>query len=179
MAIRIPQNQIQYNYTSGKEYMDVSSYREYQGYYYKLSGKIFAGNEFNSNAPELIPIPKDNINIPNKFNSLLTKASTYTYGRISGAKIKQTKINSIPFNNKDNILRYFIKKIDTHIIKEVDETTFINTQFDPLYQTLSVNFNYALTDKELDELDKKMLGIKIYLQDDIINIQTSSDENIS
>ena len=45
MSVRIPSNQIvKSKYTIGKEYMFESTYREYQGYYYELNGKLFAGN---------------------------------------------------------------------------------------------------------------------------------------
>ena len=98
MGLRIPQNQIVANkYTIGKEYMYKDTYREYQGYYYELNNKLFTGKEFNSNAPELILIPKNN-NVPSGFNSLLTKASTYVYGRISKTKIKYSDIAPYKLN---------------------------------------------------------------------------------
>jgi hypothetical protein len=46
----------------------------------------------------------------------------------------------------------------------------------PIYQTLSFNFTYSITQKELTELDKKMPGIKDYVQYDLNNIPASSDE---
>jgi hypothetical protein len=44
MGIRIPKNQtVESKYTSGKEYMFVSTQNEYKGYYYEMNGKIQPG----------------------------------------------------------------------------------------------------------------------------------------
>jgi hypothetical protein len=174
MGLRVPQSQIVTSkYTSGKEYIFNSTYREYIGYYYELNGKLFAGKEFNTTSPELIRMNS------NKVNNLLTHPSTYTYGKISGVKINNTKIISIPFNGEQKT-RYFVKKLNVNpiLIKEVDKNNFIQVESDPLYQILEVNFKYDLSDEELNVLNEKMPGIKSYLQYDIDNIQTSSDENI-
>ena len=61
MGVRIPQNQIVYKHTAGGEYMFESTYKEYQGPYYEMSGKIFAGKEVTTSAPVLVPIPKGGI----------------------------------------------------------------------------------------------------------------------
>ena len=171
MGLRIPTNQIITNkYTSGKEYMFVSTYREYIGYYYELKGKTYAGKEFNINAPEIILIHSDQV------NKLLTNPNTYIYGKVSGTKIVKTKVVSAPFTGNESI-RYFIKKLNTNLIKEVDEVTFTNAQSDPIYTTLSTYFTYAITEEELNKADTKMSGIKAYLQYDLDNIKTSSDES--
>ena len=115
MAIRIPQNQIVTSkYTAGKEYMYKDTYREYQGYYYELNNKLFTGKEFNSNAPELILIPKNN-NVLFGFNSLLTKASTYVYGKVSGTKITTSKPFSYIYQYDSNI-RYFAYNVTKNLI---------------------------------------------------------------
>jgi hypothetical protein len=62
MGFRVPKNKIiKSKYTSGKEYMFVSTYREYQGYYYESNGKIYAGETYDSAAPELIRINSSNV----------------------------------------------------------------------------------------------------------------------
>jgi len=170
MGIRIPKNQtVESKYTSGGEYMFTSTQNEYKGYYYELNNKTYAGKEFNVNNPEIIKLQSD------KYNTLLGSAATYIYGVVSKVKLNNNKPTSIPFdgNIKD---RYFIKKINSNIIKEVNEDNFIKLQSDPIYQTLSIKFSYNMTDQELNDLDKKMPGIKIYLQNDINNIPNSSDE---
>jgi hypothetical protein len=173
MGLRVPQNQIVTSkYTAGKEYMFVSTYREYKGYYYELNGKLFAGKEFNPNNVELMKLNSDNV------NKLRTNPSTYLYGTISNVVLnKTTKIASIPFTGA--VTRYFAKKInlDPIIIKEISKETFEQTQSDPLYQTLIVENSSSLTDKQLDNLDKKMPGIKAYLSTD--DLRTSGDETNS
>ena len=78
--MRIPSNIITENqYTAGKEYMYLTTYKEYIGYYYIINDKYFTGKTYNSNSSsfELIKIEKENTNL------LLTQASTYIYGLIS------------------------------------------------------------------------------------------------
>ena len=169
MSIRIPQNQIvKSKYTIGKQYMYENNQVEYQGYYYELNGKIFAGKEFNSNAPILVRIILKNI------NTLLTSASTYIYGKISGTKLLNTNISS--YNSQkdseqsDTILQYFIsRKNNTPIlIKQVDKDTFIKCQNDPLYSVVSIFF-YPGSDRGYisDDINKAEIiipGIKTYLE---------------
>jgi hypothetical protein len=78
MSLKIPRNIIiEAKYTQGKEYMTIDTYKEYQGYYYELNDKIFAGKEFDVFAPELIRLSS------NKINPLLTRLSTYAYAALS------------------------------------------------------------------------------------------------
>jgi hypothetical protein len=182
MAIRIPQNQIQYKYTIGKEYMVESTYKEYQGYYYEINGKLFIGKEFDSNAPELIPIPKNNTNVSNLFNSLLTKASTYAYGKISGIKIDNTKPISSYFvpsekdAQKGETIRYYIQQKNNNLIKEVNEDNYKSLLNNPIFTTTKIKCfivadllnpvgdnNYIFDTKELDEAEKIIPGIKTFL----------------
>jgi len=171
MGLRIPQNQVvQSKYTAGKEYMLENDYREYQGYYYEFNGKIFAGKELNLNAPILLPIPKNN-NLG--INNLLTSAATFLYGKLSGVKLNNNKPNSII--SKSNILnnkRYFIKKLNSNpiLIKEIDQSTFESSNNNPLYQTIEVEIpegGYFANQNSLNELDKKMPGIKIFLTSEL------------
>lgn len=180
MAIRIPQNQIQYKYTSGKEYMELSTYREYQGYYYELKGKIYAGKEFNSNASELIPIPKDNTNTSSKFNSLLTNSATYVYGRISGAKIHSSTPSSHMFKkqspNDRYVNRYFCQKINTNppLIKEINEDSYKNIQNNPIYKSIMIQWDTIFGNEiAIDKAEKEIPGIKDFLQD--LNFDPLSD----
>ncbi len=177
MAIRIPTNQIQYKYTIGNEYMVESTYREYQGYYYEINGKLFVGKEFDSNAPELIPIPKDNSSF--NFNSLLTKAATYAYGKISGVNIPKNNIKSIPPPSID-ILQildaadtlppsFYCKKITTGVIKEIEESTYSTLQSDPLYVTTYVGI-YKGKNQPLTEADKNIPGLLDWVTFDLLDV---------
>lgn len=164
MAVRIPQNKIQYNYTSGKEYINEKTHEEYQGHYYKFNGKIFAGKEFNSNAPVLIPIPKDNRNVPLNFNKLLTQAATYVYGRISGKKISGNIPLSFIYNYESNI-RYFTHHVNKKQIKEISKDTFDSLQNNPnpLYNTIKLNFISGFDELELTTAEQKIPGIREFV----------------
>ncbi len=167
MALRIPQNKIvKSKYTAGKEYMFETTYREYQGYYYELNGKLFAGKEFNSNAPILIKINSDNV------NKLLTNPQTYAYGRVSGIKINNIPPSTII--NKSNIFitkRYFYKKLNSNpiLIREINKETFDYFQSNPLYQVISIDIpegGFFANQSSLEEANQKMPGIKDFLLSD-------------
>ena len=171
MAVRVPSNQIvSSKYTIGKEFIVESTYEDYQGYYYEFNNNYYAGKKFSTSAPRLVKIDSD------KVNPLRKNSNTLIYGGLSKILLSQVKkIPSIPFSYKEGI-RYFVKKVNDSIIKEVEKETFEQFALDPLYQTLSVKFTYNMSETELTELDKKMPGIKTYIQNDIDNIPTSSDE---
>ena len=173
MGLKLPKNQIVTSkYTIGKEYMFESTYREYQGYYYETKGKIFAGKEFNINAPVLIKINSSNV------NTLLTNPNTYAYAKISNVKISSTNIlsyNYIPTNddyNKGYATRYFAKKQNTYpdiIIREISEDTFKLYKNNPNYQLISIIFNFTPggftkgVPQNINKAENEMPGIKTFL----------------
>jgi hypothetical protein len=160
MGLRVPQNQIVTSkYTAGKEYMFVSTYREYKGYYYELNGKMFAGKEFNPNNAELMKLNSNNV------NKLLTNPFTYLYGKISGTKLNNTKINSYYFNpdNTDNVFRYFTKKTNENIIKEVDESNFNQTKNNPIYLSVALYYQSGFNENDLNNAEKTIPGLKEYI----------------
>jgi hypothetical protein len=177
MAIRIPSNiTVKSQYTAGKQYMYESTQREYQGYYYEMNGKIFAGKEFNSNAPTLLKITPDNI------NSLLTSAATYVYGKITGTKINPNKpfpsyfIPSEKDVQKGYAYRYFSQQKNNSLIKEINEDNFKILSTNALYTLVKIkcyvvadsldsvgNNNYVFDSKELDQAEKQIQGIKTFL----------------
>jgi hypothetical protein len=169
MSIRIPSNKIKVSYTSNGDFVIENTYQTYKGYYYELNNKFYTGKEYNATASLLIKKSSTS------FNPLLTSLKTATYGILSNVIPQQLKVTSVPFSGNAGT-RYFVKKANDNLIKEINKDDFQKAQNDPLYQTLEVNFSYNMSEQELSELDKKMPGIKIYLQDDINNIQTSSDE---
>jgi len=164
--MRIPQNIITDNqYTAGKEFMYVSTYKEYIGYYYIINNKYFTGKTYNSNSSslELISI-KNNKNT----NLLLTQASTYIYGLLSKKTLKEIstpKFNSIPKSDSDTdqegIETYYTKQLNINpiLIKQIDYNTFQSLKSNILYETVSINPDYS----NLDEAEKKMPGIKTFL----------------
>jgi len=164
MPLRIPSNQIKFNYTAGKEYMFISTHNEYQGHYYELNGKIFAGKEFDLYAPELIKIPVDNKG-SSLFNPLLTNAATYLYGKISKNTIFNQEPSSYYFNTtkEDNTFRYFIKKHNNIIIKEINKKTHDQFLNNPLYVSVSLFYNKNFNKEELDKAEKIIPGITTYI----------------
>lgn len=170
--VRIPQNQIISKYTAGNEYMLIKTQNEYKGYYYELNNKTFAGKTFDPNNPEIVKIKSD------KFNKLLSKASTYAYGAISGTKIPNTSFNSLPITNNftpkniineadsDNNMnpKFYCKKINIqpYVIKEVNESDYKSLQQDPLYQTTYTG-TYQNKTQNIDQAEKQLPGIKAFL----------------
>ena len=58
--MRLPKNIISENlYTSGNEFVDATTNSLYQGYYYEINGKFYAGGTFDSKAPEIIKIKEE------------------------------------------------------------------------------------------------------------------------
>ena len=163
MAIRIPSNiTVKSQYTAGKQYMYESTQREYQGYYYEMNGKIFAGKEFNSNAPTLLKIT------PNNINSLLATAATYVYGKITGTKISTEKPSSYIYNPSVGAkTRYFCSQVNVSptVIKEIDESTYKSFSKNPLYKVVALPYNGDFDDASLDKAEKIIPGIKTFVRD--------------
>jgi len=164
--MRIPQNIITENqYTAGKEFMYITTYKEYIGYYYIASDRYFTGKTYNSNSSsfELIKIEKENTNL------LLTQASTYVYGLLSKNSIKNLslpKFNSLPKSNLDidqeGVETYYAKQLNVTpiLIKQINKDTFNSLQSNSFYEVVSINPSYS----NLDEAEKKMPGIKAFLR---------------
>ena len=156
--MRVPSNIITSQYTSGKEYMYAASQKEYQGYYYELNDKFFVGKEFKVDAAELLKIKSANI------NTLLTRASTYVYGLLSGVKLSNVKPPSFIYKYEGNI-RYFLAKLNTNplLIKEVNKETFDSFQNDPLYSSVSLFYEGGFNERELNKAETKISGIKAFV----------------
>ena len=160
--MRVPANLIKTNYTAGKEYMYLSSYKEYQGYYYEMNNKFWVGKTYNSNSKELVKIELKNI------NTLLAQASTYVYGLVSGIKSSQLsspRFISIPKVDLDIDTEgdetYYAKKLNVNptIIKQINKETFDELKQDPFYQVISLKPDRS----NLDQADKQMPGLKSFL----------------
>ena len=166
MAIRIPTNQIVTSkYTVEKEYIILSSYIPYQGYYYELNCKFFAGKEFNPNAPELIKIDSD------KVNSLLINPETFTYGKLSKTNIKYFFHSSYLFQKKNSdekyIDRYFIQRLNMIpiLIREISKESYEEFQTNPLYKSIIIKWN-TIEDNitELSIAETQIPGITTFLE---------------
>lgn len=167
MALRIPLNQtVTSKYTSDGEYVIESTYAKYKGYYYELSGKLFAGKEYDPNAPVIIKVTRENA------NSLLTNKSTYLYGLLSGIKLSNTKPVSHIFQktnpNERYADRYFIQRVNDNppLIKEINKDTYEQFQTDPLYKSTTIKWDtIGSNEQTLTVADKQFPGIKSFLEE--------------
>jgi len=167
MSLRIPLNQtVTSKYTSDGEYVIESTYVSYKGYYYELSGKLFAGKEYDPNAPVIIRVTKENA------NSLLTNKSTYLYGLLSGIKLSNTKPVSHIFQktnpNERYADRYFIQRVNDNppLIKEINKDTYEQFQTDPLYKSTTIKWDtIGSNEQTLTVTDKQFPGIKSFLEE--------------
>jgi len=169
--MRIPANIISKDkYTIGNEYLYLDTYKEYQGFYYELSNKFFAGVDFNPNAREIIK--KDSA----KLNKLLLDPKTEEYGRISQVQLP-TNIPPAPLadtlNKPDDLEEYdayFYKKMvgKNILIKEISKETYGQYINNPIYQVIKVKVNNGdtgITSRELDRVDKEMSGFATWYLD--------------
>jgi hypothetical protein len=147
-------------YTTGKEFIYLDTYENYQGYYYILNNKFFEGKVFRTDSRELIKVSSD------KVNKLKLSSALSLFAKLSNIKLPNTKLPSFNHNGQDPI-RYFAKKINTSpiLIKEIDKNTFDSTQSDSIYQTISINLPSGdfTNSKVLDDADKQMPGLKAFL----------------
>jgi hypothetical protein len=153
--MRIPANIIKIKYTSGDKFVFSFNYKFYQGYYYELNDKFFAGKEFDIYAPELIKANSNNV------NTALTNPQTYIYGVLSKIKPSNKKPLSFIYRYKSDT-RYFIYNITSKIIKEVDKKTYDEFKINPYYISVALNFSNGFDDIELNKAEKKIPGIKTF-----------------
>jgi hypothetical protein len=168
--MRIPANVITTGkYTIGDEYVLLPSQNPYQGYYYELNNRTFAGRKFNPNAPEIIKITSD------KFNPFLDNPSTATYAKLTKLKpnnfIPTTVIYRKDFST-GFVDRYFIEKanITPYLIKEVTKESYEKALLDPSYIAIKISWNKEGYSENIDRIntaEKTMPGIKEYLKKDI------------
>jgi len=165
---KIPQNQLTVKYTSGNEYLDIITYKEYQGYYYIINDRYFTGKTYTgSGSLELIKIQSKNNNL------LLTQASTYLYGLLSKTKLNNSSPSSIvSVGNINKKIRYFSKQINVNpiLIKEISKDTFDKFQNNPFYQVISIEFpegGYFGNQENLDKAEKQMPGIKPFILNEL------------
>jgi len=154
--MRVPSNQILLNYTTGNEYIEVESNAFYQGYYYELNGKLYAGDSYNPKALEIVK-QKD-------ANQLYDNKSTAIYSALSGVtsqSISPTKLTSLQSTARTSGTRFFARNLQYKgaiLIKEIDQATYTSLQNNALYQT-----TYIGGDQGLDAAEKIMPGLKLFL----------------
>jgi hypothetical protein len=155
--MRAPKNLVKVKYTMGEKYVD-SNFIPYTGYYCEVQGKAYPGKVYTGIAKPL---------------------------KLISSLVKNNKVNGIAFNvestydsTKEYVLRYFIKYINTIpvYIKEINVDTYNSVKDNPLYQTAVLKFSIAdkaanngsFDNNEVEQANKKMTGIKLFLQDELV-----------
>ena len=160
--MKIPNNLIKYNYTSGNEFVNPKTNIPYQGYYYEINSIFFAGRQFNADASKIIK--KENE------NKYLNNSRTATYAKLTGyttQKSNEPKLIALPQIGSDNInldygySRFFAQKINNNpiIIKEIDEKTYNSLQNSLLYRT-----TYIDNTQSPIQAESQMPGLKTFLK---------------
>ena len=169
--MRVPSNIIIENkYTLGKELIYAKTYEEYQGYYYEINDKLFAGREFDPKALQLIRINSADIN-PLRFNP-----KTATYGNLTKTTLPNNRIISIPFIATESGIKYLAKQLNSSPIRIffVNKETFEREKSNTLYSFTSLNyeaeFGFDITDLNKEEIPE----IDIFLAE--YSNQDSNDE---
>jgi hypothetical protein len=173
MGTKIPANLITTGYTSGKEFVYVSNYKPYQGYYYEINNKFFVGKEFDNNAPEIIKLTSS------KINPLLLKAATSLFGQLSGIILSNIKIPSFFYNYQGDI-RYFLAENNSSplLIKEIDKTSFDQIQSNSLYTSVALTYKGGFSENELKDAEKKIPGITIFVNSSYTSPSVEEDGTI-
>ena len=168
--MRAPKNLVKVKYTTGEKYVD-SKFNPYTGYYCELRGKAYPGKVYTGVAKPLKLISSLSKN--NKIAGIaFDPSTTYTPHSHSGTE-------NMYAPEKEYVFRYFIKYINTIpiYIKEINAGTYNSIKDNPLYQTTVLKFtisekgsqsNGFFDMNEVERANKKMSGIKLYLQDELV-----------
>lgn len=167
--LKAPINQVvESQYTSGNTFREVGTLKNYQGYYYEYNNKYFVGKTFDVNAAELEVIPK-------KPNPFLSNLASFAYGVAAGvaaSKVLNSKKPTSHIFQYDSNKRYYSYAIKDQIIKEINKENFDVLQSDPLYTTISLSYEGGFNRIELDEAEKKIPGIKTFVENSYVRPKT-------
>jgi len=159
--MKVPSNIISENlYTIGKEFVFANSYKDYQGYYYEISDKFFAGREFNPNAPRLLKLNSSEV------DPLRLKPQTSTYANLKRTRISTNKIPSIPLELTTGI-KYLAKQINLVPIRIIftTEKTYREANRYPGFIFTAVNFEPEFGFLITEENRKAIPEIDIFLSE--------------
>jgi len=166
--MRVPSNIITTGmYTIGKEFINTSDNKPYQGYYYQIGDRFFVGRSFNQNAPELKKVTDDHfffINI------------NEDYGRLTQLDPKSMQVPK-PIHNPDMSIKdaggdsfytYYAKKINQYpiLIREINKETYDSLKNNNIWQVIaliSTQGDGGIDMGEINKAEKEMSGIKTWL----------------
>jgi len=153
--MRAPKNLVKVKYTMGEKYVD-SNFNPYEGYYCEVQGKAYPEKAYTGKSKPL---------------------------KLISSLINNNKVSSHTFipDGKEYTLRYFVKYINVVpvYLKEIDSVTYSKIKDNPLYQTIFLKYKIAEIESgvlfngffdidEVEQANKKMPGIKLYLQDELV-----------
>lgn len=169
--MRYPKNKILENqYTSGGQFVEKISSKDYKGYYHIVGGQFFIGKTFKPNSEELIKTTSSKNTLVREVSS---QALDYIFLKQNNTQIlsKNTPTSSFFDPSEKEIKngitkRYFIKKMNIfpQEIKEVSKDSFNSSRINPFYQSVEINWNIGLDNtKNIEEGNKKLPGLKEFL----------------
>lgn len=181
MSLRHPKNQVKAKlYTQGGEFIYKSTGLDYTGYYHTINNKAYAGPISLPNVPSieldvnpnLLPAGADTniLHAVGNAAGFFTQAYAFAKSNLETAGIiKEKPITSVSVQSSSNTTRtgphYFIQQINdpNKVIKEVNLTTFNSLQKDPIYKTVLINFSSSDVDKQIEDGDKIIPGLKTFV----------------
>ena len=166
--MRIPSNIIETGkYTVGKEFISTSDNKEYQGYYYQIGDRYFAGKVFDNKSPELKKIDDDYfifLNIDKEYGKL-TKLDP------KSVQIPKT-IHNPDLSAKDaegeDFLTYYAKKLNYYpiLIREINKETYLELQSSNTWQVISLvttQGDGGMSIEEINRAEREMPGMRAWL----------------
>jgi hypothetical protein len=164
--MRIPKNTISENlYTSGNEFVDATTNASYQGYYYEINGKFYAGGTFDSKAPEIIKIKEANSLFDNISTALFSALSGISSQALASPIIKGNPVgyNDLLSGHGNEVLFFSKQSTATPIlIKYIDENTYLSLQGIAAYQTIYIG-DYKGNTITPEQAYSQMPGLKTFL----------------
>jgi hypothetical protein len=150
-----PSNIISTNkYTVEGEFVDKKTYEPYQGYYYELNNRFFAGKSFNSDSPEIVKVSSLN-------PTLLANSDARLFKNLFN--FNSAQLNTQQYTYESNA-RYFLSQnnVSPILIKEVSKETFQQFSNNSLYNSVILTEG-GLNENEVRQAEKKMPGITIFV----------------
>jgi hypothetical protein len=166
--MRPPKNQIIEDlYTRGNEFLIEDNYANYSGYYHSQGGVNHIGAKYNPSARTLVPYTKDKINTAFDIYNIDATYFALNPNILNVIKQDNFQIERYTYSSTEGPKqRYFIKqknRLDAPIL-EVTKDSYINTRYNPFYQTTAVYWDLVyITNDELSKIENELPGVISYL----------------
>jgi len=166
--MRVPSNIITTGkYTIGKEFINISDNKIYQGYYYQIGDRYFVGKSFDQNAPELKKVTDDIFFFTNK-NKEYGRLTQLDPKSIQEPKSIYNPDMSIKDAGGDYFYTYYAKKYNYYpiLIREINKETYLELQNNNIWQVIALvttQGDGGIDIEEINRAEKEMPGIKTWL----------------